>query len=248
MRQRPATKRPRRARRVQIRGSLRCTLRRMSHQPSSSRLPTRLFSRGGRGSSRAHCPFSGAGAVSWPRSVRQSARPVRRRSSKQLAASVARGDTPGVVALVVGRDGVLFEGAAGKLDAARNIPMPANAIFNIASMTKPVTSVAIMMLLEQGKLQARRPGVAPPPRVRQASQVITTVQRRRRHRTKPVRPRRAMTHPTFAGAHLGHRLRRSPARSSTGCSAASRRASGSSRSCTTRATSGPTARARACSG
>jgi methyl acetate hydrolase len=77
--------------------------------------------------------------------------------SKQLAASVARGDTPGVAALVVGRDGVLFEGAAGKLDAARNIPMPANAIFNIASMTKPVTSVAIMMLLEDGKLRLDDP-------------------------------------------------------------------------------------------
>src|SRR5687767_9202324 len=71
--------------------------------------------------------------------------------SQQLATSVKRGDTRGVVALVVDRDGVLFEGAAGKLDA--NVAMPVNAIFNIASMTKPVTSVAIMMLLEAGKLR-----------------------------------------------------------------------------------------------
>jgi methyl acetate hydrolase len=35
--------------------------------------------------------------------------------------------------------------------------MPVNAIFNIASMTKPVTSVGIMMLLEQGKLQLDDP-------------------------------------------------------------------------------------------
>ena len=35
--------------------------------------------------------------------------------------------------------------------------MPVNAIFNIASMTKPVTSVAIMMLLEEGKLQLDDP-------------------------------------------------------------------------------------------
>jgi CubicO group peptidase (beta-lactamase class C family) len=77
--------------------------------------------------------------------------------SQQLAASVERGDTPGVVALVVGRDGVLYEGAAGKLDVGRNLPMPVNAIFNIASMTKPVTSVAIMMLMEEGKLELDDP-------------------------------------------------------------------------------------------
>jgi len=77
--------------------------------------------------------------------------------SRQLAAAVARGDTPGVVALVVDRDRVLFEGAAGKLDVGHAVPMPVNGIFNIASMTKPVTSVAIMMLVEAGKLQLDDP-------------------------------------------------------------------------------------------
>jgi methyl acetate hydrolase len=77
--------------------------------------------------------------------------------SKQLAAAVARGDTPGVVALVVDRDRVLFEGAAGKLDVGRGVAMPVNGIFNIASMTKPVTSVGIMMLLEAGKLKLDDP-------------------------------------------------------------------------------------------
>jgi methyl acetate hydrolase len=77
--------------------------------------------------------------------------------SRQLSGSVARGDTPGVVALIVGRDGVLYEGAAGKLDVASGVAMPVNAIFSIASMTKPVTSVAIMMLLEEGKLKLDDP-------------------------------------------------------------------------------------------
>jgi methyl acetate hydrolase len=77
--------------------------------------------------------------------------------SRQLSGSVARGDTPGVVALVVGRDGVLYEGAAGKLDVAGGVAMPVNAIFSIASMTKPVTSVAVMMLLEEGKLKLDDP-------------------------------------------------------------------------------------------
>jgi methyl acetate hydrolase len=77
--------------------------------------------------------------------------------SRQLDAAVARGDTPGVVALVVDPDGVLYEGSAGKLDDARNLPMAPDAIFRIASMTKPITSVATMMLLEEGKLRLDDP-------------------------------------------------------------------------------------------
>ncbi|HXM18914.1 MAG TPA: serine hydrolase domain-containing protein [Candidatus Tumulicola sp.] len=77
--------------------------------------------------------------------------------SRQLDAAVQRGDAPGVVALVVDRDGVLYEGCAGKLDVARNVPMISDAIFGIASMTKPITSVAIMMLLEDGKLRLDDP-------------------------------------------------------------------------------------------
>ena len=77
--------------------------------------------------------------------------------SSQLSSAVRRGDTPGVVALIVGRDSVLYEGAAGKLDVAQDTAMPVNAIFSIASMTKPVTSVAIMMLLDEGKLKLDDP-------------------------------------------------------------------------------------------
>jgi CubicO group peptidase (beta-lactamase class C family) len=77
--------------------------------------------------------------------------------TRQITDAVGRGDTPGVVEIVVNRDGVLYEGAAGKFDVGKNVPMPTNAIFQIASMTKPVTSVAIMMLLEQGKLKLDDP-------------------------------------------------------------------------------------------
>jgi CubicO group peptidase (beta-lactamase class C family) len=74
-----------------------------------------------------------------------------------LDQAVARNDTPGVVGLVVDKKGVVFEGAAGKLDVARGTALTVDAIFNIASMTKPVTSVAIMMLREQGKLSLEDP-------------------------------------------------------------------------------------------
>jgi CubicO group peptidase (beta-lactamase class C family) len=66
----------------------------------------------------------------------------------QMHDAVKAGDAPAIVEIVVDRDGVLYQGAAG---------LPADSIFNIASMTKPVTSVAIMMLAEQGKLSIDDP-------------------------------------------------------------------------------------------
>jgi CubicO group peptidase (beta-lactamase class C family) len=72
--------------------------------------------------------------------------------SQPLRAAVERGDIPGVVALVADRDGVVYEGAFGKLDVAHGTAMPTNAIFRIASMTKPITSTAIMMLIDEGRL------------------------------------------------------------------------------------------------
>ena len=77
--------------------------------------------------------------------------------SRQLSNAVSRGDTPGVVALVAGPSDVLYEAAAGKFGVAHDVAMPLNAIFSIASMTKPVTSVAIMILFEEGKLKLDDP-------------------------------------------------------------------------------------------
>src|SRR4051794_22055369 len=70
-----------------------------------------------------------------------------------LMDAVHRGDTPGVVVLVTSPDRVLYHEAFGALDASRSAPLPKDAIFRIASMTKPLTSVAVMMLVEQGKLR-----------------------------------------------------------------------------------------------
>src|SRR5438552_4278115 len=68
--------------------------------------------------------------------------------TQQMNDAVKRGDAPAVAEIVVSREGVLFEGSSG---------LPTNAIFNIASMTKPVTSVAIMMLMEQGQIRLDDP-------------------------------------------------------------------------------------------
>jgi methyl acetate hydrolase len=74
-----------------------------------------------------------------------------------LRESVARGDAPAVAAIVVDNDRVLFLDAAGQRDVANARPMTSDAIFRMASMTKPVTSLAAMMLIEQGKLQLDDP-------------------------------------------------------------------------------------------
>jgi CubicO group peptidase (beta-lactamase class C family) len=69
-----------------------------------------------------------------------------------LRGRVASGDVPGVVAIVVDRQTTRYAGAFGKADVARNRPLSMDSIFRLASMTKPVTSLAAMMLVEQGEL------------------------------------------------------------------------------------------------
>ena len=73
--------------------------------------------------------------------------------SKYLTDATARGDVPGVVVTVVNKDGMVFNEGFGKRSTANNVPMGADAIFNIASMTKAVTSAAIMILVDEGKLK-----------------------------------------------------------------------------------------------
>ena len=69
-----------------------------------------------------------------------------------LKAATDRGDVPGVVVAVVDRNGVLYSEAFGHSRTLDKTPMSKDTIFNMASMTKPVTSVAVMMLVDEGKL------------------------------------------------------------------------------------------------
>src|SRR6188474_3006830 len=69
-----------------------------------------------------------------------------------LRGAVERKDVPGVVALVTDRDRVLYQGAFGVADVATGRPLTTDALFRIASMTKPITSVALMQLVEQGRI------------------------------------------------------------------------------------------------
>lgn len=74
-----------------------------------------------------------------------------------MEALVDRHQIGGTVTLVA-RDGKVVDvHASGFQDVEQNTPMRPDTIFRIASMTKPITSVAIMMLWEEGKLQLGDP-------------------------------------------------------------------------------------------
>ena len=74
-----------------------------------------------------------------------------------LKAEVAAGKIPGAVVLVA-RDGkVAYQETIGKLDPQKGAPMTSDAIFRIYSMTKPITTVAAMILVEEGRLTLDAP-------------------------------------------------------------------------------------------
>jgi CubicO group peptidase (beta-lactamase class C family) len=79
------------------------------------------------------------------------------RITKFFQDDVEKGAIPGAVLLVV-RDGKLvYRQTVGYQDREKRIAMKPDAIFRIASMTKPITSVAVMMLAEEGKIDLIAP-------------------------------------------------------------------------------------------
>ncbi|HXA99375.1 MAG TPA: serine hydrolase domain-containing protein [Steroidobacteraceae bacterium] len=68
-----------------------------------------------------------------------------------LSGEVANGRLPGAVALVARRGRVAFFESFGRRDPANGAPLAKDAIFRIYSMTKPIVSVAAMMLWEAGR-------------------------------------------------------------------------------------------------
>jgi len=72
--------------------------------------------------------------------------------SASLKAQIEKGVIPGAVVMVV-RDGkIAYFESFGMRDLETSSPMQKDTIFQIYSMTKPITSVALMMLLEQGRI------------------------------------------------------------------------------------------------
>jgi len=79
------------------------------------------------------------------------------RLSQFFQSEVDGGNIPGAV-LVVSRNGkVVYREAIGFQDREKKTPMKPDAIFRIFSMTKPVATVAVMMLAEEGKIDVMAP-------------------------------------------------------------------------------------------
>jgi methyl acetate hydrolase len=74
----------------------------------------------------------------------------------RLAETLVAHGIPGAVVMVANRAGVVAEAALGTR-APGGAPMPLDAKFQIASMTKAITSVAAMQLVEQGRLSLDAP-------------------------------------------------------------------------------------------
>ena len=64
---------------------------------------------------------------------------------------------PGAVLLIARNGKIAALDTTGFQDRAKQIPMKADSIFRIASMSKPITSVAAMILSEEGKLDIGAP-------------------------------------------------------------------------------------------
>ena len=70
---------------------------------------------------------------------------------------VGKNEISGAVTMVVAKDRVLHSESTGMADAAAKRAMTADTLFWIASMTKPITGTAVLMLQDEGKLHASDP-------------------------------------------------------------------------------------------
>lgn len=74
-----------------------------------------------------------------------------------LDEAVAAGRTPGAVAMVADRNGVIHQSAHGRREAGAPDPMTLDATFRLFSLTKAIASVAAMRLVEEGLLDLDAP-------------------------------------------------------------------------------------------
>lgn len=64
-------------------------------------------------------------------------------------------NAPGATVLIVKNDKIIYRKAFGMANLELNVPMKPENVFKLASITKQFTSVAILMLIEQGKLRLK---------------------------------------------------------------------------------------------
>ena len=80
-----------------------------------------------------------------------------KRLSDRIEEGVKNNELPGAVVLIARNGKIVMFDAYGFRDKEAKAPMKTDAIFRIASMTKPITTVAAMILMEEGKLSLADP-------------------------------------------------------------------------------------------
>jgi CubicO group peptidase (beta-lactamase class C family) len=111
-------------------------------------------------------------------------------ADRELARAVESGAVPGLVALAADERGVTYQSALGKRALGGHAAMTPDTVVWIASMTKPVTSVAAMQLVERGRIGLDEP-LAPRVPDLAAVQVLEGFDAAGAPRLRP--PRRAVT-------------------------------------------------------
>ncbi|MGF6200058.1 serine hydrolase domain-containing protein [Pseudomonas laurylsulfatiphila] len=73
------------------------------------------------------------------------------------AATAGSQHVPGVVAAIVGRDGLVYEGASGQRTLGQAPAMTTDSVFALFSTTKAITATAVLQLVEEGRLDLDAP-------------------------------------------------------------------------------------------
>ncbi|MSQ58198.1 MAG: class A beta-lactamase-related serine hydrolase [Betaproteobacteria bacterium] len=79
------------------------------------------------------------------------------RLTQVMQKAIDKDDLPGVVVMLARNGKLVYSKGFGMQDKARAVPMRTDSIFRAYSMTKPVVSVAAMILVEEGKLTLQEP-------------------------------------------------------------------------------------------
>jgi len=79
------------------------------------------------------------------------------RIEQMIDRRIAKGDMAGAVAIVARKGKVVYLTSRGVMDLETKQPVTPATMFRVASMTKPVTSVALMMMVEEGKVRLNDP-------------------------------------------------------------------------------------------
>jgi len=79
------------------------------------------------------------------------------RIDQMVQRRIAAGEMSGAVFVVARRGKLAYEKALGVMDLETKQPMTPATMFRVASMTKPVTGIAIMMMVEEGKIRINDP-------------------------------------------------------------------------------------------